>query len=136
MLHFISKVVIMMQQLQFESAWDKQIAPQDRENIEKIFNETKHLNSSSVIFSPIREAINHKEALLVSVLVHNFTEHPLTFQNAPIQYSVNDNVIAEKEFTLPDLVIPSQVSMPWTFIFPKDSYRVQHSFKNGRLELK
>jgi SLAP domain-containing protein len=126
----------MMQELQFESAWDKQIAPQDRENIEKIFKETKHINSSSVIFSPIREAINHKDALLVSVLVHNFTEYPLTFQNTILYYSVNDEVIAEKEFTLPDLVIPSHVSMPWTFIFPKDSYRMQDSFKHGRLELK
>lgn len=125
-----------MQQLQFESSWDKQIAPQDRENIEKIFNETKHLNSSSVIFSPIREAINHKEALLVSVLVHNFTEHPLTLIDAKLHYSVNNEVIAEKEFTLPDLVIPSQVSMPWTFIFPKDSYRATPSFKHGKIELR
>ncbi|WP_400246707.1 SLAP domain-containing protein [Niallia sp. JL1B1071] len=125
-----------MQQLQFESSWDKQIAPQDRENIEKIFNEIEHINSSSVIFSPIREAINHKDALLVSVLVHNFTEHPLNFQNATLHYSVNDEVIAKKEFTLPDLVIPSHVSMPWTFIFPKDSYRTTPSFKDGRLELK
>lgn len=126
----------MMQELQFESAWDKQIAPQDRENIEKIFKETKHINSSSVIFSPIREAINHKDALLVSVLVHNFTEYPLTFQNTILYYSVNDEVIAEKEFTLPDLVIPSQVSMPWTFIFPKDSYRATPSFKHGKIELR
>ena len=125
-----------MQQLQFESSWDKQIAPKDRQNIEKIFKETKHLNSSNVIFSPIREAINHREALLVSVLVHNFTEHPLTLHHVTLHYSVHDEVIAEKVFTLPDLVIPLQVSMPWTFIFPKDSYSVQNSFKNGRLEFK
>ncbi|WP_312095914.1 SLAP domain-containing protein [Niallia sp.] len=125
-----------MQQLQFESSWDKQIAPQDRENIEKIFKETKDLNSSSVVFSPIREAINHRDALLVSVLVHNFTEHPLTLIDAKLHYSVNNEVIAEKDFTLPDLVIPSQVSMPWTFIFPKDSYSVQNAFKSGRLELR
>ncbi|MER2059960.1 MAG: SLAP domain-containing protein [Niallia sp.] len=125
-----------MQQLQFESSWDKQIASQDRENIEKIFHETKRLNSPSVIFSPIREAVNHKGALLVSVLVHNFTEHPLTFQNAPLHYSVNDEVIAETSFTLPDLVIPAHVSMPWTFIFPKDSYRATPSFKHGKVELR
>ena len=75
-----------MQQLQFESSWDKQLAPQDRRNIEKIFQETKSLNSTSVIFSPIREAINHKDALLVSVLVHNFTKNqpylaPITLLN-------------------------------------------------------
>ena len=58
-----------MQQLQFENSWDKALSAQDRSYIEKVFVETKHLNGTGVIFSPIREAINHKEALLVTVLV-------------------------------------------------------------------
>ncbi|MEC2078223.1 SLAP domain-containing protein [Metabacillus fastidiosus] len=124
-----------MQQLQFEESWHKALCAQDRQNIERIFRETKHLNNSSVLCSPIREAINHKEALLVSVLVHNFTDHPLTFHNRSLLYSVQGDVIAEKAFTLPTFVIASQVSMPWTFIFPKDSYIIGTSFKNGRLEI-
>jgi len=123
-----------MQHLQFEKSWDKALSAQDRSYIEKVFVETKHLNGTGVIFSPIREAINHKEALLVTVLVHNFTDQPLTFNNTRLRYKIQGEVIAENEFTLPNLVIPNEVSMPWTFIFPKESYKTQLSIKNGRLE--
>ncbi|QFK70039.1 SLAP domain-containing protein [Pradoshia sp. D12] len=124
-----------MQHLQFEKSWDKALSAQDRSYIEKVFVETKHLNGTGVIFSPIREAINHKEALLVTVLVHNFTDQPLTFNNTRLRYKIQGEVIAENEFTLPKLVIPNEVSMPWTFIFPKESYKPQIPIKNGRLEV-
>ncbi len=124
-----------MQQLQFEASWDKALATQDRQNIEKIFSETKHLNSSDILCSPIRQAINYKEELLVSVLIHNFTEHPLIFNNTRLLYSIEGQIVAEKSFTLPTLSIPSKVSMPWTFIFPKGSYKKQTSWRNGLLEI-
>lgn len=136
MLHLnFKRGILVMQQLQFEASWDKALAAQDRQNIEKIFNKTKHLNTSDIICSPIREAINHKGALLVSVLVHNFTNYPLTFNHARLLYSIQGEVIADKAFTLPQLVIPSHVSMPWTFIFPKGSYTPKIFFENGRLEI-
>ncbi|PLT28065.1 SLAP domain-containing protein [Peribacillus deserti] len=124
-----------MQQLQFEASWDKALAAVDRQKIETIFSETKHINYQGILFSPIREAINHKEALLVSVLVHNFTDHPLTFHDARLLYSVHGEVIADKVFTLPSLAISSKVSMPWTFIFPRNSYIPQTAFENGQLEI-
>ena len=124
-----------MQQLQFEASWDKGISLQDRTYIEKIFAGTKHLNSFEVKFSPIRAASNHEEALLISVLIHNYTDKPLTFENRRLLYKIGEKVIAEKEFTLPRLVIPNKVSMPWTFIFPKGYYAVQTSFRGGRLEV-
>ncbi|MED4071913.1 SLAP domain-containing protein [Priestia endophytica] len=124
-----------MQQLQFEASWDKAIADQDRQNIERLFNETKHLKDSNIFCSPIREAINHKEALLVTVLVHNRTDRLLTFMNERLLYSIEGEVIADKVFTIPALTIPPGVSMPWTFIFPKDSYTPQIAFENGQLEI-
>lgn len=111
-----------MQQLQFEASWDKALSAQDRHNIEKIFNETKHLNSSDIVCSPIRQAVNHKQQLLVTVLVHNFTDNPLTFNNTRLVYRTQQQIIADDEFTLPTLTIPPFVSKPWTFIFPKFSY--------------
>ena len=124
-----------MQQLQFEASWDKALAVQDRQNIERIFHETKHLNSSGIVFSPIREAINHREELLVSVVVHNFTDDSLTFHNTRLLYKIPGEVMANQAFTLPALSIPSHVSIPWTFIFPKGSYTPQVSFENGQLEI-
>lgn len=124
-----------MQQLQFEASWEKTIAEQDRQLIETIFNETKHVPDSDILCSPIREAINHKEALLVTVLVHNFTDNPLAFHNVRLLYGVHNEVMADKNFTIPALVIPAKVSMPWTFIFPKGSYKQLTAFENGRLEI-
>nr|WP_106783043.1 SLAP domain-containing protein [Lysinibacillus timonensis] len=124
-----------MQQLQFESSWDKALSVEDRRTIEKIFYDTKYFRSIDILFSPIREAINHKEELLVTVLVHNFTESPLNFKNTKMQYNIHDEVIANNVFTLPSLIIPPNVSMPWTFIFPKGSYIQKTSYKNGQLEI-
>lgn len=124
-----------MQQLQFEASWDKALSSKDRQNIERIFNETTHLPESNVQFIPIREAINHEESLLVTVLVHNFSDYPLIFENTRLLFTIEGEAIADKIFTLPGFTVPAKVSMPWTFIFPKGSYQDQSSFENGRLEI-
>lgn len=124
-----------MQQLQFEASWDKALAAKDRLKIHRIFSETKHQDQSGILFSPISEAINHKEALLVTVLVHNFTSDALNFRNARLVYSVHGEAIAEETFTQPALTIPPNVSMPWTFIFPKGSYDLRATFEEGQLEV-
>ena len=107
-----------MQQLEFESSWNKAIAQPDRMYIEKIFEETKSTVSSIILFSPIKEAINHKGELLVTVLVHNFSTDSLSFNNTHIVYLIEEKPVAEYVFTIPALVVPPKTSMPWTFIFP------------------
>ncbi|TSI02558.1 SLAP domain-containing protein [Lysinibacillus sp. BW-2-10] len=124
-----------MQELLFEASWEKALSTQDRQNIEDIFNETKHFSTSDLLFSTLRVAINHKEALLVTVLVHNFSNQLLTFNNAKVSYYIEGECIAERTFTLSALAIPSKVSMPWTFIFPKGNYIARPSYENGRLEI-
>ena len=135
MLHFNQEVICDMQQLQFEASWEKALAPKDRQNIERIFNETKNLKHSTPYCVPITEAINHKEALLVTVLVHNFMDYPLIFENTRLLYSIEGKTIAEEVFTLSALTIPSKASIPWTFIFPKDSYKKEVSYEHGRIEV-
>ncbi|KGR76231.1 SLAP domain-containing protein [Ureibacillus sinduriensis] len=124
-----------MQQLQFEASWDKALAAEDRLEIKRIFDETKRHDQSDIVFTPIREANNHEEALLVTVLVHNFTNESLSFQNTRLLYSIQGEVIAEETFTLPALSIPHKTSMPWTFIFPKGSYQQQSDIVNGHIRL-
>ena len=121
-----------MQQLQFESSWAKALSAQDRDAIEKLFNDTKQQHDSTIVFSPIRQAINHQNELLVTVLVHNFSQQPLQFENTHLVYSNGQEVLAENVFTLPTLTIPPQVSMPWTFIFPVHQGA---DFEDGRLEI-
>ena len=107
-----------MQQLQFESSWDKALSTQDRDYIEKLFNDTKEQQHATIMFSPIREAINHRNELLVTVLVHYFSDNSFVFEDTRLVYSNEQAVVAENVFTLPTLTIPAHVSMPWTFIFP------------------
>ncbi len=122
-----------MQHLQFEASWDKALSAKDRVHIKKLFNETKEKHFSTIVFSPIREAINHRNELLITVLVHNFSAVSLTFDNTRLFYTNDQEILAEKLFTLPSLSIPSKVSMPWTFIFPEGSYKTGTSNWDGRL---
>lgn len=124
-----------MQQLQFEASWDKTLSAEDRQIIEKLFQETKHSSNTEILFSRIREAINHREELLITVLVHNFSDSTLEFSNQQLVYNVSGKVIGDALFTLPALKIPPKVSMPWTFIFPKESYTRHDSYENGQLEI-
>jgi SLAP domain-containing protein len=128
--------MFIMQQLQFEASWEKALASQDRQKIERVFNETKCVDRSDIICTPIREAINHKEELLITVLVHNFTDKLFTFDNVRLVYSIQGEIIADHTFTVPALSIPANVSMPWTFIFPKDCYHQKTSYQNGSLEIR
>lgn len=107
-----------MQQLKFEPSWDKAVAAQDREHIELIFLKTKDQATESILFSPIREALNHKKEFLVTVLVHNFSNQELIFNKIPLVYLIDQELAAEHVFTIPIFNIPAKTSMPWTFIFP------------------
>lgn len=103
-----------MQTLYFEPAWDKTIAAADREKIIIHFQSRQLYNNVHLAF--LWEAINHKGEQLVTVLIHNNEEIPLTLQNTAISYTKNNKHIAKSIFNLP-LTIPKQTSMPWTFIF-------------------
>ncbi|MER2260519.1 MAG: SLAP domain-containing protein [Psychrobacillus sp.] len=124
-----------MQQLKFEASWDKAIAKRDRLYIEKVFEETKKSLSNNIVFTPIKEAINHKNELLVTVLVHNFTEQSLSFQKTRICYLIEEDTIAKNDFTIPAFVVPSKTSMPWTFIFPVHSLVEERPSSSGSIRV-
>lgn len=122
-----------MQTLQFETAWDKTIAPADRENIEFLFEETKEKNNENVAFLPIRQDYNHRQDLLVIVLLHNFTDQAFSFENIDLAYLEKDQLIAAHHFSFQNLTLPAKTSMPWTFIFPKTAQKAKAAFESGRL---
>lgn len=125
-----------MQQLKLESSWDKALSSKDRKDIEAIFLETSTNNLENIRLTPIWNAVNHRGELLITVLIHNFTQKTLTFSEKRLVYIENDEIVAESSFTLPTLVIPSKVSMPWTFIFPVDCLKKSAEFEKGHLEIK
>lgn len=124
-----------MQQLQFESAWDKTIADQDRKRIERIFAETNFHQDQDITLAPATVAKNHKGQLLVTVLIHNFTNESYAFHGKTLQYKEKNQIKGEHTFDSPTLTIAEQTSMPWTFIFPADSLHKDCLYKNGLIEI-
>lgn len=110
-----------MQKLQFESAWEKTIAPDDRQTIEDIFNKEVTSLTSGVHFSFLWQAINHKGDRLVTVLIHNCEKTNLHIENTVVTYHQQEQVIATGTFTLP-CNVDSYTTMPWTFIFKENNH--------------
>lgn len=124
-----------MQNLQFESSWEKAIAIKDRELITEIFQDSNMIDGQIIRLVPIWEALNYKGEILITVLIHNFADIEQIFHKQKIAYIEKDTIIAEHTFTVPKLIIKPKTSMPWTFIFPVESLRVKEINGNGKLEL-
>lgn len=105
-----------MQKLQFEAAWEKTISTQDRLLIEELFNRTKDDTGNAISCKIIRTAINHKQQVLITTLIHNRTAQLLNFQNREVICVTSEKEIAQI-FMIKALRIPPTTSMPWTFIF-------------------
>lgn len=111
-----------MQKLFFEPAWDKTIAEVDRELITKHFRTLQP--KDNVYLSFLREAVNHKNELLVTVLIHNGQRDPLQIEETAIAYQPAHKSTIVSVFHLP-LLIPAKTSMPWTFIFSSSNQTEQ-----------
>jgi SLAP domain-containing protein len=105
-----------MQKLYFEPAWDKTIAPIDREKITHHFQEQTKQPQVGVHLSFLWNARNHKGEQLIIVLIHNFEEIDFRLYNTVISYYKKDKIQANATFSLP-CEIAGNTSMPWTFIF-------------------
>jgi len=126
---------VRMQILNFETSWEKAIATKDRKLITEIFQRSNTTDGQSIRLEPIWEAMNYKGEVLITVLIHNFMDTALTFQNQKFTYIEKESIIAEHIFTVSQLVIKSKTSMPWTFIFPIESLHQKEIRGNGKLEI-
>ncbi|MFD1039725.1 SLAP domain-containing protein [Virgibacillus byunsanensis] len=124
-----------MQKLQFESAWDKTVSKKHRKIIEDAFASTEFLLDDSIQVTSLWQALNHKGNLLVTTLVHNTTQQSFSFQNTKLRYVEDNLVIAEHTFTIPAFVVEPKTSIPWTFIFPKESLVSSTTFQDGDIEI-
>ena len=107
-----------MQKLYFEPAWDRTIAPADREKMMLHFQQQTKQLQSGVHFSFFRKARNYKDEQLITVLIHNYEETNFRLQNTAIAYYEQGKQLANATFSLP-VEIAGNTSMPWTFIFSK-----------------
>jgi SLAP domain-containing protein len=123
-----------MQELLFAEAWDRTISDNDRSRIKKAFQEAVLTDTAPLQFSPLWRAVNYRGELLITVIIHNKNEAPFAFSDQTVNYKTGVKTAAKHIFTLPFL-INGKTSMPWTFIFPKESIFFMHKSENGKLEL-
>ncbi|MFD2656408.1 SLAP domain-containing protein [Gracilibacillus thailandensis] len=124
-----------MQQLHFEDAWNRTISNEDRLDIKKIFEQTKKDAEDGVTFVPVRTAVNHRNDLLITTLIHNFQSEETDLTNINIQLFQDNKRIASQYIEESRLCFPAKTSMPWTFIFPEmgdeNKQNVPYSLKVG-----
>ena len=105
-----------MQKLQFERAWDKTISQKDRQAIEHLFQQSVEQIEYPISCAILRQAINHKDNMLLTVLIHNFSDQEIAFEDRKVHCQLDEGHITQN-FTIHALRIPAKTSMPWTFIF-------------------
>ncbi|PKR76876.1 SLAP domain-containing protein [Halalkalibacillus sediminis] len=112
-----------MQKLKYEKSWEQNLSQPDRNKFELAFPQIDFSELEKIDTTSFWYAENHREELLFTVLVHNQSDTTLTFKDTPITLDNSDGIIAEHTFTIPQLEIPPETSMPWTFIFPKGNWK-------------
>lgn len=121
-----------MQKLVFESAWDRTLAQKDRQEIERVFSEINAEGKEGYNAVLLKTAFNHKREFLVTVLLNNYSEIPMSLLGKKIVYKEGDQTLGEFESAY-TLEVPAQTSMPWTFIFPEGNLIDQPNDDSGEL---
>lgn len=124
----------MRQKLVFEDKWDKTLSEKDRDYIKRIFRDTS-ASTRKIEIVPFWTARNHKNELLVTVLIHNRSSESILFDEKRLTFIANEQIVASHIFSYPSLIIKQQTSMPWTFIFPKETIINERNIDTGTLRL-
>ncbi|GGA74719.1 SLAP domain-containing protein [Ornithinibacillus halotolerans] len=124
-----------MHTLNYQTAWEKQISAKDKALVERKFEETI-LEEDTVQYTLIRKDRNYKNELLVLVLVHNTTDQDIMYKQKKLCLWHNDTLVAEHIFTLHNLTVKSNSSMPWTFIFPIGTYNLEEKIEIDHIFLR
>ncbi|MDV2581720.1 SLAP domain-containing protein [Alkalibacillus haloalkaliphilus] len=101
-----------MQKLVYEQNWENNLTEKDRNYIEEIFDNLSFDHSRKVDFTYLWQAINHRDDLLVTAIVHNLSGEDVLFNETVVEYEG----VAKDQFSLP-VTLDAHTSMPWTFIF-------------------
>ncbi|MCF6410844.1 SLAP domain-containing protein [Pseudalkalibacillus salsuginis] len=125
----------MADRLIFEPSWEKAIAKQDRKAIEQL-HKASPLQKGKLTWTPIRAAMNHQGSLLAMVLIQNGKEETFRAEGIFLDYYENKRgKVASFRFYVPQVVVPPNSSMPWTFVFPKISLHQRPSLVQWEIQL-
>jgi accessory Sec system S-layer assembly protein len=107
--------------LDLEESWQKSLADGDKENLQKLVAGMQPPKPGEVNFLGIQIKQDDDRKLHTTLLIRNGSDKDITLQQLPlIVEDASGDVIAKGGFKLENLVVKSNTSKPWTFIFPSD----------------
>lgn len=105
--------------LDLHDSWEKSIAAEDKEQLEKLVQSMTPPKQGEVNFMGLSAKLADTGELHVSVLIRNGHDKNINIQQLPLQLEDADGeVIAKGGFKLEDFEVKANTSKPWTFIFP------------------
>src|SRR5699024_10527441 len=113
----------MAQSVSLDPAWEKHTSLNDRRLVETACAQAKDdMNTAKSCTSP-RHDFHAEGALLIVVLIHNWSQRPLELlDELLVCFNTEPVEVARHFFSLP-FQLSAQTSTPWTLIFPKGTYQ-------------
>ncbi|WP_394138506.1 accessory Sec system S-layer assembly protein [Cytobacillus oceanisediminis] len=107
--------------LDLHESWEKSLAENDKEKLEKLVSSVEPPKKGEVNFMGIQAAKAEDGSLHVTLLVRNGSMKNLKLEKLPlIVEDASDEVIVKGGFNLDNFEVKANTSKPWTFIFPKE----------------
>jgi accessory Sec system S-layer assembly protein len=105
--------------LDLHSTWEKSIAEEDKEKLEKLLQNIQPPKSGEINFMGLSAKLADSGDLHVSVLIRNGHDRNIQLQQLPLQVEdAAGEKVAGGGFKLEDFEVKANTSKPWTFIFP------------------
>ncbi|WP_075982982.1 accessory Sec system S-layer assembly protein [Bacillus massilinigeriensis] len=106
-------------QLDLEASWENQLAPNQREHLEKLVAGLPKLSQGEVNFMGIEAKFVQDHAFAVTVLIRNGSTKNIQLEQIPlIVEDADGDIVCQGGFKLDQFEVKANTSKPWTFIFP------------------
>lgn len=106
-------------QLDLDVSWENQLAPNQKEHLEKIVANLPKLSQGEVNFMGIEVKFIQDHALAVTVLIRNGSTKNIQLEQIPLVVEdAQGDIVCQGGFKLEQFEVKANTSKPWTFIFP------------------
>ncbi|WP_404455650.1 accessory Sec system S-layer assembly protein [Virgibacillus necropolis] len=106
-------------QLSLEDSWEKSIAEETKNNLQKVVASAAPLKSGEINFMGLEAKQNENGDLVVTILIRNGSNKSITLEKVPLGVKdASNDEIAKGGFKLDDFVVKENTSKPWSFVFP------------------
>lgn len=106
--------------LDLAESWEKSIANETLEALERIVQDAPELKPDEVNFMGIQARKDDEGQLAVTLLIRNGSDKNINLEQIPLGVrDASNEEVARGSFKLDDFEVKANTSKPWTFIFPK-----------------